>query len=339
MVRDYEDWVHKYNAQVAQNNHDGQTLEDYIRKETKHLKMYGMKGLNLLLPEVPMSQYLVPPLHILLGVGNDLLDKIDEFIVDNLEKTYPNLPAKAKRPTPMKDAVYTMLKKYEVEPQKYFTQTLVGGDIHRLLQRHVPICNEMLQTLLNPTLRRPDAVGNIELLVREFVKKIKKLMQVLQSTHQLMSKIEPLQNVELDEFDKLCIGFGQLWRESFPNCSITPKLHLLEVHAPMQMRQFGCIGDKTEAAIERLHQICNVDNRILAHVKNYEKRTTAQLTRKRMAGHHSVVKTKNVYKEQRTRILSPDSLQRKVAKALAKATGTLERRAAALETINLMNDL
>ena len=338
MVSDYEEWVRKYNAQTLQEIQDGPTLEEYIRKEVKAIKMYGMKGLNLLLPEVPLSQYLVPPLHILLGVGNDLLEKIDAFIADNLETAYPNIPEKAKRPTPMKDAVYSMLKKYEVEPQKYFTQTLVGGDIHRLLERHVPISAEMEIILLTPALRRPDAVQNIEVLVREFVKKIKELMQVLESTHKLLSKAEPLQNAELDEFDRLCVGFGKLWRKGFPGASITPKMHLLEVHAPKQMRQFGCLGDKTEAAIERLHQICNIDNRILAHVKNYEKRIKAQLSRKRMAQHHAVVKTKKAYQDQRTRLLSPDSQQRKAAKALAKRNGDRDKRTAALLTIDLMNE-
>eukprot|EP01032_Pedospumella_encystans_P032501 gene32501-36693_t len=179
MVRDYQDRVQQYNVRVAQGNHDNLTLEAYIRKAVKRIEQQGMKGLNLLLSEVPMSQYLVPPLHILLGVGNDLIDKIDKFIADKLDRAYPDLPEKAKRPTPMKDAVYAMLKRYEVEPQKYFTQTLVGGDIHRLLKRHVPICAEMETIMLNPVLRRPEAVENIEVLIREFVKKIKKLMQVL----------------------------------------------------------------------------------------------------------------------------------------------------------------
>lgn len=107
----------------------------------------------------------------------------------------------------------------------------------------------------------------------------------------------------------------------------------------MQMRMFGCLGDKTEAAIERLHQICNIDNRILAHMKNYEKRTKAQLSRKRLAAHHEVLKVKNQYKEKRMRVLSPDSVQRRTGKVNAKSASKINKRAAALDTINLLNEL
>lgn len=232
MLRDYGEWEHKYiTARALHANPDEFISKDeYIKRELSKTKMYGMKGLYLLLSEVPMSQYLVPPLHILLGVGNNLLEKIDEFIAEYLEKTYNNIPAKKDRPTPMSDAIYTMLKKYEVEPQKYFTQTLVGGDIHRLLQRHSQICTEMQIIMLNPVLRKADAEENIEVLVIQFVKKLRNLMQVLESTHQLMSKVDQLTDDELDDFDELCNGFGRLWRESF-GAKITPKLHLLEVNA------------------------------------------------------------------------------------------------------------
>lgn len=335
MLNDYREWEQKYIAARAllPNPEEGPSKEQYIKDAVSKVKMYGMKGLYL-----PMSQYLVPPLHILLGVGNDLLGKIDEFIAEYLEKTYLNIPAKAKRPTPMRDAVYAMLKKYEVEPQKYFTQTLVGGDIHRLLQRHSRICTDMQIIMLNGALRKMDVQENVDELVREFVKKIRNLMQVLESTHQLLSKVDQLQADELNDFEELCLGFGRLWRESFGN-KITPKLHLLEVHAPMQMREFGCIGDKTEAAIERLHQLCNVDNRILCHTKNYEKRTNAQLSRKRLAAHHEVVKSKRSYKEQRLRVMSPDSVQRRTTKATAKSASKRTKRTAALDVINLVNDL
>lgn len=84
---------------------------------------------------------------------------------------------------------------------------------------------------------------------------------------------------DIDRFEVYCKRFGMMMRVYFQGCNITPKMHALESHAPLQMRMFGCLGDKMEAAIERLHQVCNKANRLYAAITSWQRRHLARLVR------------------------------------------------------------
>lgn len=69
------------------------------------------------------------------------------------------------------------------------------------------------------------------------------------------------------KFDKV----GEMWRILFPGRA-TPKIHVLESHAPDQLERFGVLGLFSEDPVERLHHQHLVEIRRFCNVREYEKR-------------------------------------------------------------------
>lgn len=179
----------------------------------------------------------------------------------------------------MYDAFTTMLETYHIVPRKYFEGTLVGGDIVRLLHNHSAICVKATAIFKNVQLRKLDADDDVDDQIDAFIVKMKDLLCVFECIYSLMSQTTQLSEEDIQLFSTYCRRFGMMMRYYFPGCNIPPKLHALESHAPYQMRMFGCLGDKMEAAIERLHQLCNKANRLFAAVPSWQKRHLARLVR------------------------------------------------------------
>lgn len=127
----------------------------------------------------------------------------------------------------------------------------------------------------------------------------------------MMSQTTPLSPDELDKFDALCAGFVNMWREFFPGCNITPKMHLLESHVPAQMRRFGCLGDKTEAVVELYHQIVNRSDRILSAMKSFSGMTNAMLKRRDIVDSPPVVAAKKRSLDKTARRITPEKAAQK----------------------------
>jgi hypothetical protein len=225
----------------------------------------------------------LPVLHIMLGIGNDMLKKFTGFIQTNLEHVPPEVVGVkgAVYNTPMlNEWLYMLGNDYNVVCQKYYTGQLVGGDCHRFLVHRVAICDKTRTIFKNALLRKPDTDADIDTTIDVFVDRMQKLMEVFDSIYSFMSQTTPLTVLECDEFEVLCITFGRMWRVYFPGCSITPKMHMIESHAPAQMRYYRCLGDKIESAVERIHHINNKSNRLLHAMKTYESRVQAMLNRR-----------------------------------------------------------
>ena len=137
------------------------------------------------------------------------------------------------------------------------------------------------------------------------------LFSVFEVIYSMMSQTTPLLPNELNEFDALCVGFGSMWREYFPGCNITPKMHLLESHVPAQMRRFGCLGDKSEAVVERYHQIVNRSDRILSAMKSFSSMTKAMLSRRDIEGSPTVVALRKRVQEETARPITPEKAAQK----------------------------
>lgn len=199
--------------------------------------------------------------------------------------------------------------------QKHFTQSLVGGDIERLLEYHYQIVDDMSGILHDPTLRRNlNVKADIEERIDTFLMQLRGLLNVFQVVCALMNKTEQLSEFELNAFDALCVKFGKLWRVAFPGNSITPKLHLLESHAPLQMRMFGCMGDKEEGAVERLHHYCNKAYRTLSAIPDWEERQAAMRRRKAQAELFEVQTAEKITMEKSKRKFSPEVVAQRSAK-------------------------
>ena len=74
-----------------------------------------------------------------------------------------------------------------------------------------------------------------------------------------------------------------MWRRFFPGCTVPPKMHYIESHFPVDMRIYGCLGIRSEAAVEKMHQTVNQSNRMLSSVRNYEVKNRSMLTTREAA--------------------------------------------------------
>ena len=82
-----------------------------------------------------------------------------------------------------------------------------------------------------------------------------------------ISRIEPMQDLQIEDGCKVCEEYVQMYRdlmrvgEMHPvlmeNISITPKMHILEEHVPEFARKWGTVGFFGEDVIETLHKDYN----------------------------------------------------------------------------------
>ena len=160
-------------------------------------------------------------------------------------------------------------------------------------------------------LRRPDCSPDIDAQIDDFLRKIKDLLGMFEAIYSLMSQTAQLTEDEQSTFKHLCRNFGKIWRSYFPDDTIPPKIHMLESHAWIQMQMFGCLGDKAEAAVERLHKECNDVNCQLRCVRKWSDRQKTMLCEKDKCDLTEVkaVRVKVMTKTSRT--LTPESVQRK----------------------------
>lgn len=237
----------------------------------------GFRGLDVLLYSVLLEYWLVPPLHIMLGVGNYFIEKIKDFIETELEDAM-------NKDAPVSTAFFCMLgKDFNVVRQKYFTQTLVGNDVHRMLENSAALAANAKVIFKDVTKRKANVAPDIDVKIDSFTDKIGELMASFRTIYAYMSQTTQLSPAEINNFEILCKGFGLKWREYFEGCNFPPKLHLLETHAPKQMRKFGCLGDKMEAAVERLHHSVNKAKRIFAALPSYRSKHDAIMQRRDQA--------------------------------------------------------
>ncbi len=170
------------------------------------------------------------------------------------------------------------------------------------------------------------------------INNIQDLLSVFEVTYALMSCTTQLSPTQLDQFEYLCKQFGIMWRTFFPGSSITPKMHLLESHAPVQMRMFGCLGDKIEAAVERLHHICNKSNRILAAMRDYAAKTNAMLDRRELALSPEVQSAIDRALRGTSRLFSPEAQGKRAQISTDKSTNKRHKLENAIITADLIDD-
>jgi hypothetical protein len=224
------------------------TVQEFIRPYTEPREEYGMRGLDVMLPAVPVERYLIPVLHIMLGVGKRILDDIMLFGAERLEDA-TLLPAR-----PVHDAIQLMLRThYTVISYKLNSNSLIGNDMHCMLTNYAVICARISVIFKNRDLRTADCTTTDE-EIDIFLGKMSDLMAVFYAIYSLMSQTTQLTAQEQNIFELMCKNYGTMWRRYFPGCNIPPKMHVLESHAWQMMRKWGCLGDKTEAAVERLHK-------------------------------------------------------------------------------------
>jgi hypothetical protein len=313
------------------------TLDNFVKVYVKKMGVYGVDGLDVLLPAVPMQQYLAPPLHMMLGLVNDLVKLMRAWLV----ATKLDTPIVKNAPRPvMLNAIEQMLQKdYNVVAHKYHKDTLVGGDCHRLMLNSGDICAKAVDICKKLELRRADVhlPENIDAQIDYFWRRLSNLLAVLNEIYDLMSQTTQLTAEELNQFDLMCSTYGRMWTAYFPGRSVTPKMHLLTKHTSAQMRLFGCLGDKIEAAVERLHKSCNQSNRLFAAMNDWRKMQRASQKRIVLAGNAAVVKAREKAEKSKKRPFSPQAKQRRNGIITDKANKRQAKRNVAVQVIVSFN--
>lgn len=85
--------------------------------------------------------------------------------------------------------------------QKYYTQILVGGDIHRFLHNHAQIIARARTIFKNATLRKQDAAADIEARVDRFLDYMLELMRVFDMIYMFMSQTTQLTDEEITRYE------------------------------------------------------------------------------------------------------------------------------------------
>jgi hypothetical protein len=86
-----------------------------------------------------------------------------------------------------------------------------------------------------------------------------------------------LSDEECDDFEFNCKLFGERWRKTLRGRP--HKLHLLESHLWVQMREYRIMSCFDEGSIERLHHWWLITKRIFAPIRNWQIQANAMLSR------------------------------------------------------------
>lgn len=107
---------------------------------------------------------------------------------------------------------------------------------------------------------------------------------------------------------------GEMWRILFPGRA-TPKIHILESHAPDQLERFGVLGLFSEDPVERLHHQHLVEIRRFCNIREYEKRERYIYSRWAAANTEQCRKIIALWVQRRTRKQSAGTKKVKEEKA------------------------
>lgn len=130
---------------------------------------------------------------------------------------------------------FNVILKHKVVLHKHYTQHLVGNDVMQLLRQSDSICDQAALLFHNQDIRRPDDADIDDAKIDLFLSRMRNILKVFGATCALTCRATPLSDEEIAHFELLCRTTGAMWRAYFPECGVTPKMHMLETHAPIQM--------------------------------------------------------------------------------------------------------
>lgn len=153
-------------------------------------------------------------------------------------------------------ALENILVKHGINPESYWGGTFIGADCIRLLSKHKAIMKEIRELIRKEG--KKDLTETELAEMEDTLFKYEKLLTMFSYIVFIMKSIRQQSDEDIDAFESVCKGFTKGWRKCFPDSSITPKMHILEVHVPKVLRFWGCLGIFNEESIERLHHLKKV---------------------------------------------------------------------------------
>ncbi|XP_057300002.1 uncharacterized protein LOC130630499 [Hydractinia symbiolongicarpus] len=148
------------------------------------------------------------------------------------------------------------LKLLNVERQAYHGRSFVGNHVHKMLKDDniMKLCNSIPELICHMGYRGTDvhkeAIG--------ICVKFKKLFWYYAQCHALMNSREKFDEKMLNDLETAIENFMNFYRKTWPDASITPKLHMLENHAIDFVRRWGtAFGFYGEQGAESIHPTFN----------------------------------------------------------------------------------
>jgi len=197
-------------------------------------------------------------------------------------------------------ALEDLLCGHGVKFEAFKTQSLVGDHVFAFLRKSKVILTEVEALFRNPQLRRAVTVEGLEDKITAFISQQKLLCSVYNILAVVMSRLTQSTQEEIDSFDLLAKYFAYLWRCA--QYSVTPKLHLLEIHVKDDLQRYGSTGLFAEQVIEREHHNQHVSDIQFQCFKSWAQRNA--LIRERNFVHSSP-DVQNIIRETKERNKKP----------------------------------
>ena len=233
---------------------------------------------------------------------------------------------------PVNQGFEDILAEYDIFYQQYYTMSLVGEHIHRLLTNSAEICrNTKALMLLSIPEGSPGAEAK-RLKVTTFMGHMLELMDTLDYLCAVMHKTDIQSETAIDEFEMVAMYFGQIYRSHF-NRKGTPKLHVLEVHAVEDLRRHKRLGLFDESQVEREHHTNKVYCLLFRNMKSWFKMHRAIDERFHRGNVTAVLEVSLEMDVSTKRPLSETSKSNKLAKRAASRQVKEERRVATKDNI------
>jgi hypothetical protein len=229
---------HSFDVMRLRNQHHG---DEKFAKYFHNCKdapffTYGM-------PKLPRNITLgIPVLHINIGLATKLLKLVHSLVPDQ-------------------PAFEQLLKDLHLSFYKYHGETLIGPQVHRLLQAPrsplQPLYKQVLALVPQQIRRMVLDDGKMKLLTKPVGNWLDELFGLFASAYHLYTAARFLSDAEIDKLSRDCRQFGLLFHTYFPDESITPKLHMLAIHLPAFAQEHHTVGLLTEQTGEAMHAHVN----------------------------------------------------------------------------------
>ena len=238
----------------------------------------------LLCDSVEVKDYIVPCLHLLLGLGNDPLDHlfliVDFFVEpltpdllslynrfetaklaygidnDNTQRCKSifakSLKQQSKSNLPIFRQIWIILREYSIDPAQYHGGKLIGPHLRHLMQNAEEILDRIYDFISEQPNRRGPAADNDKL--RDLFDRYTRMFILQDHFFSLCySKCGTLTDADLMRGDRLVDCIMKEWR-ALQFSMGKPKIHGLEDHIMTYLRRFRGLFEYTEEFVEKHHQ-------------------------------------------------------------------------------------
>ncbi|XP_065652982.1 uncharacterized protein LOC124812446 isoform X2 [Hydra vulgaris] len=152
--------------------------------------------------------------------------------------------------------IETVLQKLKVQRQAYHGKSFIGNHVHKMLKKSslLELCNAIPKLVYEEGLSETD----VHKRSIEISTKYKKLFDKFAQCYFIFSSKNTMTTEKLNLLKKNIEDLMQYFRATFPEISVTPKLHMLEHHAVPFLKKWGAgFGYNSEQGGESVHMEFN----------------------------------------------------------------------------------